>query len=154
MMKWLFLFLLSFSLIAAPKVGDFAEYDLVISQAGQTVTGSYTQEIVGIDSAKIEVFISTSIMGDVTNETLTYSHEDFLGADAGKEMIQYCQYLGLLENMVIAGQSHQVCKITGDANGMPNATWLGNFPFAMAKYEGHDQGAKVISILRSFKFGN
>jgi hypothetical protein len=152
-MKFLFLALLSFSLFAEPKVGDFSEYDLLIKQNGQTITGSFTQEITYISGDTIEVLSSSNIMGSVSSENVQYKVEDFLDAQEGADILTYCQYLGVIEQFTVAGQSYPVCKMVTDANGEPATTWIGAFPFAVAKYQGFEQGADVTTTLKSFKFG-
>lgn len=152
-MKFLFLALLSFSLFAEPKVGDFSEYELVINQNGQIITGSFTQEITYISADTIDVLSNTSIMGTVYSESQQYKVEDFLDAQEGADILAYCQYLGVIEQFTVAGQSYPVCKMVTDANGKPATTWIGAFPFAVAKYQGFEQGGDVSTTLKSFKFG-
>lgn len=107
--------LISFSVFAAPRVGDSALYVGTAGPTGTEAPIQVTQSITGMDSSgKYIVHSVTTFNGQDTVEDEATAADDITSEDDAAQIVQYCSMAGgVLESITVKAGSFNTCNIQG-----------------------------------------
>ncbi|MBC7420260.1 MAG: hypothetical protein H7328_05980 [Bdellovibrio sp.] len=123
---------------ATPKLGDYSEFQFTMSQAGQSMVGSYILAIVS-DANDGTVGLSTTIhfdgQADQYQETKT-EKTALLNDQTINDVLTNCAaYGGVIEQVAVPAGILNSCKMpTQDETGkIVGSMWTSTVPFGIAK---------------------
>lgn len=132
MLKTLALLLVSTSLFANERVGEYTKHTFTyqgVQGERHTVVQSYNS-----NDNTYTVLSSATINGQTTQETEVVAADDLMTHDTAEVLLTMCEMFGgTFETLLIAGSNYETCKMQADeankfTKGIVSGTvWLGDF---------------------------
>jgi hypothetical protein len=151
MKSLVFLALTSFSLMAMPKIGDKATYQ--VSLSGMQFTSSV--ELVSFDPAS-NTFVqntTTDFLGQTNVESETVAMEDLASDEQLDMTLSLCEgseINGKLETLTVMAGTFSACTIMGEES---SSVSMAKVPFGILKMNTLSEGMPVSLELMSFTVG-
>ncbi len=137
--------LLSISAMATPKVGDYAEFNLTITNTNGSLPGSFSLEITKFDDASKNYTVKTTVQ--LQGQDAPQVQEDqqaessFLNDAAIDNVLADCAGAGgTAEQVVVPAGPFNSCKFpqNDDANNTTGFVWIAKSSFGFVKLEQTD----------------
>lgn len=147
--------LVSASAYATPKLGDYAAFDLIASQDGQSAQGSLEQEI-----------LQTSGDQFLERQTITFSGQapeiseswkpasEFMDDATIQAILDNCSSAGgVIQSITVPAGIYNACALNFDNEESRGTAWVTKVPFGVARVDTviKANGVQVSALLRSFR---
>ncbi len=122
---------------AGPKLGDYSEFQLTVSQGPQSMVGTYILAITAENGD--DVVVKTTVHFDGQPDQLQEENvkkAQLLGTERIADLLANCQaYGGAPEQLSTAAGIIPSCKMTtpGENGAQPGQMWIGQVPFGIVK---------------------
>jgi putative hemolysin len=125
--------LLSVAAAATPKVGDYSEFDLTVSQGAQSMVGTYSMAIVSEAGDQVSTLTTIHFEGqtDQVKEEVSKKAEMLNDQTIADVLTNCAQYGGTLETVTVPAGAMNSCKLALQEN--KGHAWIAAVPFGIAK---------------------
>lgn len=143
---------------AMPLVGDYANFDIVITNGTDNMTGSYEIALTGQNSAGFQMSTTVKLGNQpAQKDQQTVAATDLMDDATVASVLANCAaYGGALQQLAVAAGTFNTCAVpTQNDAGQTNGTvWIGQVPFAVVKQaQKRDDGLDMILSLKSYQNG-
>ncbi len=131
--------LTSYSVFAAPKVGDTAKYDVQLELDGKTQSLTSTNELVAYDAAQKKYHQKVTIQlanGQSRVQEAWVSEDELLSDAAIDDLLQNCAAnKGVSEKVKVIAGEYNACALEYDQQDESGKVWIAKVPFGVVKQQ-------------------
>lgn len=130
--------LISVQAYATPKVGDFAEFDTVLSLNGQQVTGSITLEIIQQNDQNQFLRRETVVFPgqDTQTEEIWINADELINDATIDNVLANCATSGgALQTISVPAGEFQTCALPSEGEDSKDLAYVAKVPFGIAQYD-------------------
>jgi len=147
--------LLAATVYAMPSIGDIANYNITITQKGQSMSGTLEQIIINQVNGMYNIQSTININGQTQVQNDQKKPEALFSDALVKDLLAHCaNYSGQLATITVPAGIIDTCAVPTNEEGQTGTIWFSSVAFGVVKMDSTTaDGDRIYLELVSFKFG-